>query len=230
MRTSIWDILTGVVLLGILCLVLAFAAIGLNPQSSLNPFKPFRPTLVPVIVFPTPTVGANQMPPTWTPNPQPVDAGQPEPTQVDTLAPEPDLRPSSTPIPTNTVLVLPTFTATRNVGGSGVGGGSCSVVFQDPADDSIISSGKTFPVRWTIKNNSNKMWRRDSVDIRFLSGQSMHQGASAIDMPYDVGPNGMLDVTMNMTAPGTGGSYTTNWALMEGSISVCNFFLAIRVP
>jgi len=225
MRTSIWDILTGVVLLGILCLILAFVIIALNPQTAINPFKPYRPTLVPPITFPTATQEwTNQMPPTWTPSPLPAEATQAEAPAL------PTLRPSSTPLPTNTIVVLPTFTPTRNVGGSGVGGGSCTVVYQDPADDSFITAGKDFAVRWTIKNTSNKTWRRDSVDIRFMSGQAMHTGASALDLMYDVGNGGLVDITMDMKAPATGGSYTTNWALVEGNVSLCRFYLTIRVP
>lgn len=226
MRTSIWDILTGVVLLGILCLVLAFAIILLNPQAAINPFKPYRPTLVPPITFPTATQEwANQMPPTWTPSPLPVEA-----TQAAQEATLPPLRPSSTPLPTNTPVVLPTFTPTRSYGGDAVGGGTCSIVYQDPADDSFITAGKTFSTRWTIKNTSSKLWRRDSVDIRFISGQALHTGASALDLPYDVGPSGLADITIDMQAPSAGGSYTTNWALMEGSVAVCRFYLVIRVP
>jgi len=225
MRTSIWDILTGVVLLGILCLVLVFAIILLNPQTAINPFKPYRPTLVPPITFPTATQQwINQMPPTWTPSPLPAEATQASGED------QPPLRSSSTPLPTNTVVVLPTFTPTLNFGGSGVGGGSCTIVYQDPVDDAFITAGKTFTTRWTIKNTSSKLWRRDSVDIRFISGQAMHTGASAFDLPYDVGPGGMADITIDMQAPSAGGSYTTNWALMEGSVAVCRFYLVIRVP
>lgn len=86
MRFSIWDILAIIfTVAALICLVLV---IFINPDSSLNPF-PF-PTLPPTIVVPSPTPTLLQLPPTWTPTPRP------EAIQFFT----------STPLPTETPLVL----------------------------------------------------------------------------------------------------------------------------
>ncbi len=90
MKFSVWDILAiaalaGAVIFGALVLV-----IFINPNSSVNPFPP--PTLPPTLLLPTSTATLVQLPPTWTPTPQP------QFTQ----------RPTGTPIPTETPFVFPT--------------------------------------------------------------------------------------------------------------------------
>lgn len=225
MKTSIWDILTGVILIGILCVIGAVAVILLDPSSAINPFPPAvvsPDNVVTPIVIPSQTATLKGIfPPTWTPTP----------TQEDTKAPvnADGLRASSTPFPTSTVLVLPTFTPSRTAR-SGVGGGTCTITYQDPADNKSVTKGSSFDVRWTIKNTSNDTWRADSVDILYVNGDRMHAGNDARDMPYDVTPAGMLDLVVPMTAPSTGGAYVSNWRLVNGSRTLCSFYIAIRVP
>jgi len=234
MKTSIWDILTGIVLLGILCLIAGFMAVALNPRSALNPFKPGQPTLVAQISLPTATEQPRQLPPTWTPSPlavdnRPVDV---EPAPADTLVPSGQLRETSTPLPTNTMLVLPTFTATRAVGSS-VGGGSCSIVYQSPEDGAFFKPGESLgDVRWTIKNTSSKEWRGDSVDIRYMPSageKAFHNANNLLDLAYGVQPGSMIDVTIPMTAPTDPAVYTSNWGLVEGNKVLCRFYVIITV-
>ena len=64
----IWNVLTVLVLLMVLCLGAFFLMILLNPSSSLNLFPP--PTLPATISFPTATPTSQfALPPTWTPEP-----------------------------------------------------------------------------------------------------------------------------------------------------------------
>lgn len=220
MKTSIWDILTGITLLGVLCLLGVFGMIIINPASAFNPFRPAGPALAPTIVLPTatdtPTPG---LPPTWTPTPSPEFTDTPEAAPV--VA-------TSTLMPTNTVVVLPTFTPSRTPR-TGVGGGSCQVVYQNPADDSVLPSGAEFDMRWTIKNTSSKSWPGDATDIRFVSGDRLHIGNDVRDMPYDVSENGTVDIIVTMRTPLTPGSYVTNWSLSQGSTSVCRFYVQFKV-
>ena len=102
----VWNILTGVVFIGIICLGIYFMSVFINPSSSMNPFPPgVLPTLV---QSPTPTPPPLTPPPTWTPSP--------------TIAPSPSRTEASTwtPIPSNTPYVLeqPTsqYTLTPGVG------------------------------------------------------------------------------------------------------------------
>lgn len=220
MKISIWDILTGLTLLGILCLVGIFGTILLNPNAALNPLQP--PTLVPPIVLPSPTNTAVGLPPTWTPTPSAV---QPEVVQ-------PTLRPSRTPEPSATPVILPTFTPSRTVrvGPAAQGGGRCSVIYQSPEDGTVFAPGTPFTMRWTLKNNSDTDWRSDSIDLRFMSGDRIHMGADIRDLPYSTTAGGAIDILVDMRAPtGEGGTYTSNWALLAGSNPVCRFYVTIEV-
>ncbi len=220
MKTSVWDILTGVVILGMLCMIGAFGAILINPSAGYNPFPPKTGgPVLPTLVLPTATMTVPGLPPTWTPSPTPADTQAPVNAN--------GLRASSTPAPTNTVVVLPSFTPSKTAR-TGFGGGTCSVTYQQPADNSTQTKGKAFTVRWTIKNTSKDTWAADSVDIRFVSGDRVHTGNDVRDFPYDVAPGGMLDLTIDMNAPATAGSYVSNWQLAAGSKSYCNFYITFR--
>ena len=220
MKTSIWDILTGITLLGVLCLIGVFGMIMINPASAFNPFRPAGPALAPTIQLPTatdtPTPG---LPPTWTPTPSPEFTNTPESLPV---------LPTSTLMPTNTVVVLPTFTPSRTPR-TGIGGGTCQVVFQNPSDDTVLPKNAEFEMRWSIKNTSSKDWPADSTDIRFVSGDRVHVGNDVRDMPNEVPKNGLVDVVITMRTPLTAGDYVTNWSLSQGNTSVCRFYVQFRV-
>jgi hypothetical protein len=231
MKNSKWDILTGIVLLGILCLIAGFGAVLLNPSLStrigLGPTSSQGASveLVPTISLPTSTATVNSVPPTWTPTPNQ--------NQEQVLSGQPTLRPSSTPVPTFTVIVLPTFTPTKKPAGSGVAGmtgGSCSVVYQNPEDESTMTAGTDFTTRWTLKNTSSTSWAQDAVDVRVASGDRLHTGADVLDLPYSVAANGgMVDILIPMEAPDAKGKFTENWVLVQGSKQLCAFFVTIVV-
>jgi hypothetical protein len=228
MKNSVWDILTGITLLAILCAVATFVAVAVNPGVAFNPLPP-PATIVP-LVLPSATGAGPGLPPTWTPVPPAV---QEQPAQF------PTLRPSRTPEPTATRVVLPTFTPSKTVrvgstgGGSGTGagqgGGDCTIVYQNPADDTVLPRGSAFDTRWTVKNTSDESWRADSIDLRFQSGTRLHNGSDARDLQYEVGAGGAVDILISMTAPSNAGTYTSNWGLMSGSKAMCKFYVTIKV-
>jgi len=230
MKISIWDILTGLTLLGILCLVGVFMLVAVNPGIGFNPLKP--PATVVPLILPSPTATELGLPPTWTPVPRATQENQNQPAVM------PTLRPSRTPEPTATRVILPTFTPSNTVrvgvtggggGSGGQGGGACDIVYQNPADDTVLTAGSSFDMRWTIKNTSKTSWRSDSIDLRYMSGSRMHSGSDVRDMPYDVSSGGAVDILVTMQAPNTSGTYTSNWALLAGNSAVCRFFVSIKV-
>jgi len=232
MKTSIWDILTGITLLGILCLIAGFGFVILNPGMGLGLLPAAGNSdasvqLIPTIALPTDTeTPIPQLPATWTPTP--IDNA---PTGDEGA---PTLRPSSTPIPTNTPVVLPTFTATRRAATIGSGGSStganCTVVYQNPADKTVMQPGQSFNTRWTLRNNTSKSWDAGSVDITVISGDRLHYGSDLMDIPYSVGSNGgLIDLVISMVAPSAKGTYTEYWAIVAGSTRLCQFYVTIEV-
>jgi hypothetical protein len=223
MKTSIWDILTGVIMLGILCMIGAFVIIIINPNSAINPLRPpsLAPGVITPISLPSSTATLPGLPPTWTPIPIKEETAAPASTKV--------LQPTLTPAPTNTILVLPTFTPSKTPR-VGIGGGTCSITYQDPPDNKTIKKSTPFDTRWTIKNTSANSWLGDSTDIRFVGGDRMHSGADLRDMSADVPAGGSFDLVISMVSPATAGSYVSNWSLSLGSRPVCSFYVTINVP
>ena len=66
---KVLNILTILAVAVALILAIIFITIALNPQSELNPLRP--PTLPAMLELPTLTPTLRQLPPTWTPTPQP---------------------------------------------------------------------------------------------------------------------------------------------------------------
>ena len=84
----IWNILTLLVLLGVVCLGSYFIMIFINPQSGINPFPP--PTLPVALQFPTETpTPRGVLPATWTPEPTDPPTEVPTPRSTATLPPTP---------------------------------------------------------------------------------------------------------------------------------------------
>ncbi len=80
----IWNVLTAIVLMGVLGVSGLFAFIYSQPNAPVNPFPP--PTMPAAMVGPSGTPTLEQLPPTWTPGvtptfqPQPSDTPLPTPT------------------------------------------------------------------------------------------------------------------------------------------------------
>jgi hypothetical protein len=84
----VWNVLTMLILLCVVCIGVVFLMIFLNPGASLNPFKPIEmPT---EFILPTSTPTRKTLPPTWTPTVTPLPSA--------TYTP----RPTNTTIPSNT--------------------------------------------------------------------------------------------------------------------------------
>lgn len=84
----IWNILTVLVLLSVVCLAGLFVMVFINPNSALNPFPP--PTLPVALQFPTQTpTPRGALPPTWTPEPTNPPTETPTPRPTATLPPTP---------------------------------------------------------------------------------------------------------------------------------------------
>jgi hypothetical protein len=93
-KSTLWNILTGVALLGVVCVAGVCLLIFTNPFTSLNPFPP--PTGLPPLIVPTAT--QTFLPPSWTP------FNTPLPTITETP------RPTATQIPSPTVFSLSELT------------------------------------------------------------------------------------------------------------------------
>ena len=82
-------------------------------------------------------------------------------------------------------------------------------------DGTKFNPGATFTKTWRLKNIANCTWTRDYA-IVFVSGDSM--GAPAVvNLPTDVPPNGMVDISVEMRAPLNPGKHVGYWRLRNSA-------------
>jgi hypothetical protein len=157
-----------------------------------------------------------------------------------TITPSPTITPTvntETPLPTATStvvfvlstptpLVIPTFTS--------VGGGtsnedfSCQVTRVTPANGSTFDPRDDFDAVWTVRNNGQKNWDRNSIDFVYDSGDKLHK-VSGYDLDENVRTGNSIDLGVDMRAPRNDGTYTTTWALRVGNDEFCTLRLTIVV-
>jgi len=80
-------------------------------------------------------------------------------------------------------------------------------------DGTLFKPGETFQKTWRLMNTGTSTWTK-SFHLHFASGERM--GADE-DIPLDaeVPPGGVLDVTVDFTAPDEEGEYTSYWRLTD---------------
>lgn len=76
-------------------------------------------------------------------------------------------------------------------------------------DGTDYAPGATFTKTWRIKNVGTSTWTKDYA-LEFASGTNM-AGATSVNLPGDVSPGGIIDISINMTAPSALGSYVSSW-------------------
>lgn len=120
------------------------------------------------------------------------------------------------PQPTNTALSLPTFPAVTNTSVASATP-TCDVgqFIKDVTipDGTTFAPGETFTKTWRIRNAGTCTW--SGYALVFDSGDAMN-GASPIAIGT-VGPGQEVDVSVNLTAPATSGSYRGYWRIRNAS-------------
>lgn len=121
----------------------------------------------------------------------------------------PTLAPTSTPQPTATTIVLPTLTATSICDLAGF------VSDVSIPDGWTTTIGASFVKTWRLKNNGSCTWT-PGYAIVFDSGSS-YTGPASVNLDKTVPPGQTVDVSINLTAPGTPGSYKWNFKLRNAA-------------
>ena len=131
--------------------------------------------------------------------------------------------PGGTPTPVPTLPGSPTLTPTPL---------SCSDRAQFVTDVTIpdgttLAPNQTFNKVWRLKNIGTCTWNTD-YKLTFISGESMSAGDTPLQQ--SVVPNATVDAGINMTAPGTVGSYRGYWELKNSSGRVFGIGAAFDHP
>jgi hypothetical protein len=88
-------------------------------------------------------------------------------------------------------------------------------------DGSVIAPGETFTKTWRIRNDGTCTWGptgKNLYALVFLGGNRLG-GPDQVVLPEDVLPGDTITISVNLTAPITPGSYTSEWKflLRDGS-------------
>lgn len=82
-------------------------------------------------------------------------------------------------------------------------------------DDTIFSPGQSFTKTWKLRNNGKCAWTTDYT-LQFYTGDQMG-GASPVNLPSSVAPGQTIDLSLNLTAPNSFGTYRGYWLLKNPS-------------
>jgi len=126
--------------------------------------------------------------------PDPISGDPPTPTETHT--PEADTpTPTNTPIPCN----LGMFVTDVSI-----------------PDGTIFEPGEVFTKTWRIKNTGSCAWT-SGYDIVFSGGDAMSAPGSVQITAGTVTPGQNVDVSVDLTAPASAGTYRGNWQLRDPS-------------
>jgi hypothetical protein len=136
----------------------------------------------------------------------------------------PPVQPSNSPIPS---AVVPTATT--------VPCNQAKFVKDVTIDDgTVMTPGQTFPKTWRLQNVGTCTWS-SSYQLVFDHGDAMGGPASQSLTAGTVAPLQMIDVSVNLTAPSTPGTYKGYWKLRDnngvlfGLSSGNSFWVEIKV-
>lgn len=113
---------------------------------------------------------------------------------------------TSTPIPaTDTPALTPTATACKN---------SANFVADVTVPDGTnFTSGESFVKTWRLKNNGSCPWT-SQYQLVFTGGDRMSAAASKA-LPSRVAPGDSVDLSVNLQAPASNGTYRALWMLQD---------------
>jgi hypothetical protein len=137
-----------------------------------------------------------------------------------------DLLPTGTPLPASvTQEVQPTLTAVDQLQPT-VEVSASPTATSEPAylitnveditavDNSVYAPGASFSKTWRLTNGGTATWSADTKLV-YISGDLM--GAAAVTLDRTVAPDQTVDVSVNLAAPTTEGTYQGNFMLQTSS-------------
>ncbi len=164
---------------------------------------------------------AAAMPPTATFTPTPINTRRPTLTPV----------PSATAVvltPTFTPTITPVYTPTNITSGSGNVLYACELVQLSPGSGYEAKPNEKFRWVWKVRNIGTKKWWTDTMFAAYASGSEFYvKKEFALGSPTDIGEVGVFSIKMQ--APKEPGTYTTTWSLKKGIHTFCYAQLKIVV-
>jgi hypothetical protein len=142
-----------------------------------------------------------------------------QPTLTPTFTTVPGPPPTNTPIPPSPI---PPPTATSDCNHADF------VADITVPDGMVFDHNENFVKTWRLRNIGSCTWT-PSYAVVFSSGNSMNGPASQA-LVGNVNPGQTVDISVNLTAPGSNGEYRGDWKLRDaGGVLFANFYVQIKV-
>lgn len=134
--------------------------------------------------------------------------------------------PTATLPPTSTPTLAPTTLPTEATGATATLTSSTPVidtankaewVSQSVADNTTFAPGETFSMTWRIKNVGTTTWTAQYM-LRFYSGDAFGV-PKEVPLNREVLPGDIVDITLQMKAPTTPGTYSSVWVMATSNRS-----------
>jgi hypothetical protein len=94
-------------------------------------------------------------------------------------------------------------------------------------DHTIMTPGQTFVKTWRIQNIGTSTWTT-GYDLVFIDGTQMGTVAE-VALTASVPPGQQVEISVNMTAPTTTGSYTGYWKMRNAAGAFFNFAVTVVI-
>ena len=95
-------------------------------------------------------------------------------------------------------------------------------------DGTVMDAGESFTKTWRLKNAGTCSWT-PSYSVVFSDGDSMG-GPATQAFTTTVNPGQTVDISINLKAPSTPGTYIGNWKLRNAAgVTFATFYVEIRV-
>ncbi|MDA1330545.1 MAG: NBR1-Ig-like domain-containing protein [Chloroflexi bacterium] len=138
--------------------------------------------------------------------------------------------PTATPAVTNTLAVPPTVTSAPAGASAGT---SCNLMgfVSDVtvSDGEQIAAGTTFTKTWRLSNDGTCTWDT-TYSVAFFSGDQMSGPATQL-LTASVAPGAESDISVDLVAPSTSGTYSSFWVLRTAAgENFGSFYVEIKVP
>jgi hypothetical protein len=94
-------------------------------------------------------------------------------------------------------------------------------------DGTDFNAGATFTKTWRLKNDGSTTWTT-AYTLAFISGEKLG-GPDRVNLPLDVAPGATVDVSVNLVAPSTNGTYRGYWKIVNASGQFVNDAVYVEI-
>jgi hypothetical protein len=160
------------------------------------------------------------------------------PAQAATVTPAitpaaPGVTPTVSPVarvqPTSPATPTATPAPTQTGGPSGCADSALFVADVTVRDNTVFAPGAPFTKTWRLRNTGTCAWG-DSYRLVFISGDAL-DGPNEVPITGEVAPEATYDVSVNLVAPASPGTYKGNWQMRNagGALFGTRLYVQIEV-